>query len=93
MAVAVEKEFGIVANLKEGHGGIFEVALNGRVVFSNLEEGRFPENEEIFQKIREYQGSPDKSTSSARRDDQDAQTPGGESGSGCCCPGGSRGQG
>ena len=40
--------------LKEGVGGIYEVALNERVIFSNLKEGRFPENEEIFEKIREH---------------------------------------
>lgn len=56
MAVAVEKEFGIVANLKEGHGGIFEVAINDQVAYSNLKEcGRFPEDEEIFDKIRQHQ--------------------------------------
>ncbi|UCB52781.1 MAG: Rdx family protein [Candidatus Zixiibacteriota bacterium] len=80
MAAAVEKEFGIVANLKEGHGGIFEVALNGRVVFSNLEEGRFPENEEIFRKIREHQGLPEKSTPSAPGREEDPQTQGSEPG-------------
>jgi selT/selW/selH-like putative selenoprotein len=57
LAAAVEREFGIKANLKEGHGGIFEVALNERVVFSNLEENRFPENEEIFQKLRQRSAS------------------------------------
>ena len=55
MEAAVKKEFEIEVNLKEGVGGIFEVSLNGQVVFSNLEEGRFPENEEIFKKIREHE--------------------------------------
>jgi selT/selW/selH-like putative selenoprotein len=55
LAAAVEKEFGIKVNLKEGHGGIFEVAINDQVAYSSLKEcGRFPEDEEIFQKIREY---------------------------------------
>ena len=44
-------------NLREGDGGIYEVALNGRVIFSNLEQGRFSGNEEIFQKIREHVAS------------------------------------
>jgi len=57
LEAAIKEEFDIKVNLKEGTGGIFEVALNERVVFSNLEEGRFPENEEIFQKIREC-GTP-----------------------------------
>lgn len=55
MEAAIKKQFDVEVNLKEGGGGIFEVVLNERVVFSNLEEGRFPENEEIFQKIRAYE--------------------------------------
>ena len=53
MEAAIEREFDVKVDLKEETGGIFEVALDGRVVFSNLEEGRFPENREIFEKIRE----------------------------------------
>lgn len=57
MEAAIKKDFDVKVNLKERHGGIFEVALNEGVVFSNLKEDRFPENEEIFQKIREHEGS------------------------------------
>ena len=57
MEAAIKKEFDVKVNLKEAGGGIYEVALNEQVVFSNLEEGRFPENEEIFQKIREHVAS------------------------------------
>lgn|GEM_PF-809064 len=60
MEAAIKEEFEIDVNLKEGVGGIFEVTLNGCVVFSNLEECRFPENEEILEKIREHQGAPEK---------------------------------
>jgi selenoprotein W-related protein len=55
LEAALKKEFEIDVNLKEGTGGIFEVALNEEVIFSNLEEGRFPENGEIFEKIREHE--------------------------------------
>ena len=55
MEAAIRKEFEIEVNLKEGTGGIFEVALNDELVFSNLEEGRFPEDEEILDKIREHE--------------------------------------
>jgi selenoprotein W-related protein len=55
LEAAIKKEFEIKVNLREGVGGIFEVAINEEVVFSNLEEGRFPENEEIFKKIREHE--------------------------------------
>lgn len=58
LEAAVKKEFDVRVNLKEGHDGIFEVAINDQTVYSNLKEcGRFPEDEEIFQKIREYEGS------------------------------------
>ncbi|KPK99779.1 MAG: hypothetical protein AMJ91_06330 [candidate division Zixibacteria bacterium SM23_73_3] len=58
LEAAIEKEFGSMVNLKEGHDGIFEVSINDQVVYSNFNQcGRLPENEEIFQKIREYRGS------------------------------------
>jgi selT/selW/selH-like putative selenoprotein len=37
--------------LKEGVGGIFEVSIDGTTVYSNQTTYRFPENEEIFEKI------------------------------------------
>ncbi len=44
-----------MANLKEGHGGIFEVTISGRVIYSNrMQCGCLPENEEILQRICEY---------------------------------------
>lgn len=75
-------------NLKEGHGGIFEVAIDDHVVYTNLKEcGRLPENEEIFQKIRECQGSSEKHPRSGPRKEQEGQTKATEEGSNCCCPG------
>jgi predicted Rdx family selenoprotein len=58
LAAAIESEFGIVAQLKEGHGGIYKVTINGEVVYTNRRQaGRRPMNEEIFQKIRTYKNS------------------------------------
>ena len=51
----MKDEFGITANLKESSGGIFEVHIDGQVVYSNQTTHRFPTNEEIFKKIRERQ--------------------------------------
>lgn len=39
--------------LKPGTGGIFEITLNGRLVFSRKEAGRFPEAKEVKQLIRD----------------------------------------
>ena len=36
-----------------GEGGIFEIRLDGEVLFSRKREGRFPEAKEIKQKIRD----------------------------------------
>ena len=55
LAAAIEKEFGIIAKLKEGHNGIYEVAINGNVVYTNQSAcGQLPTDEEIFQEIRKY---------------------------------------
>jgi selenoprotein W-related protein len=36
-----------------GSGGIFEVALNGNVIFSKEETGRFPQENEIEQTLED----------------------------------------
>ncbi len=40
-------------SLKPGTGGIFEITLNGRLIFSRKEAGRFPEAKEVKQLIRD----------------------------------------
>jgi len=39
--------------LVPGSGGIFEARLNGSVIFSRKETGRFPESKELKQLIRD----------------------------------------
>jgi selenoprotein W-related protein len=39
--------------LKPGTGGIFEIALNGELIFSRKAAGRFPEAKEVKQLIRD----------------------------------------
>ncbi len=41
----------MTARLREGVGGIFEVAIDGTTVFSNQTTYRFPDNAEIFEQI------------------------------------------
>ncbi|MBI3458525.1 MAG: SelT/SelW/SelH family protein [Candidatus Rokubacteria bacterium] len=55
MQAAIKKEFGLTAELKEGHGGVFDVTIDGQLVYSKDQTFRFPTNEEIFPKIREHQ--------------------------------------
>ena len=55
LAAAIEENFGLGATLIEGHHGIFEVNVNGLFVYSNQKaEGKFPDNDAIFQEIRKY---------------------------------------
>jgi selT/selW/selH-like putative selenoprotein len=53
LQAAIKKEFGVTADLEGGHGGVFDVVIDGQRVYSKDETFRFPTNEEIFAKIRE----------------------------------------
>lgn len=35
LAAVIERGFGIPVNLKEGHAGIFEINMNGKVIYNN----------------------------------------------------------
>ena len=51
MQEAIKKKYGLSTGLREGAGGIFEVAIDGKVVYSNQTTYRFPTDVEIFEKI------------------------------------------
>jgi len=44
---------GLESQLVRGSGGIFEVSVDGEPIFSKKEEGRFPTEKEIVDKLRE----------------------------------------
>jgi selenoprotein W-related protein len=44
---------GLESKLVRGSGGIFEVSVDGEPIFSKKEEGRFPTEKEIVDKLRE----------------------------------------
>ena len=52
LEAAIKNEFGLTADLKGGHGGVFDVAIDGQTVYSKHETKRFPSDEEILSKIR-----------------------------------------
>ena len=54
LAEEIYTELGLKANLIEGDIGSFDVYINGSLLFSKRETKRFPEPEEVVQKIREY---------------------------------------
>lgn len=47
-----EREIGEVA-LVPGKGGVFEVRLDGEVIFSRQQQRRFPESKEVKQLVRD----------------------------------------
>jgi selenoprotein W-related protein len=48
LAKAIESKFNIKAKLIESGGGVFEVTVDGKKIFSKKQTGRFPEDEEIL---------------------------------------------
>jgi selT/selW/selH-like putative selenoprotein len=48
----LNEEFDIDAELIEGGSSVFDVRLDGRLIYSKDETGRFPENDEIVSQIR-----------------------------------------
>jgi predicted Rdx family selenoprotein len=58
LAAAIRNEFGVAANLEEGHGGIFEVKIDDAVVYSNRRQcSKLPTIEQIFQEVRRVGGA------------------------------------
>ena len=55
MQAAIKNAFGVSAELQSGHGGVFDVTLDGTLIYSKHETYRFPTDEEVLTKIREHQ--------------------------------------
>ena len=51
LAAAISDEFGAETELIKGKNGIFDVVVDGDLIFSKHDLGRFPSNEEIFKVI------------------------------------------
>ena len=41
------------SKLIEGSGGVFEVEVDGKLIYSKRATGRFPENDEIFFHVKQ----------------------------------------
>jgi selenoprotein W-related protein len=48
LAAAIRARFGVEPELIPGSGGVFEVLVDGELVFSKRQRGRFPRDEEIL---------------------------------------------
>ena len=51
MADEIEKQTGIKPVLKKGRGGVFNVTLDGNLLFSKHQKGRFPEHQEVLDQL------------------------------------------
>jgi selT/selW/selH-like putative selenoprotein len=51
LAAEIAEATGIKARLIEGSRGIFDVAVDGRLVYSKYETGRFPEPGEVVAQL------------------------------------------
>lgn len=56
MAAEIRKQFGFDSELIAGSGGVFDVTVEGDILFSKHEEGRFPTNDEILRLLKEQVG-------------------------------------
>jgi selenoprotein W-related protein len=51
LAASLKERFGVKAELIRGKGGVFDVEVDGKLVFSKHDLGRFPEPGEVEQAI------------------------------------------
>jgi len=51
LAAEIQKKYGVDAELIHGVKGIFDVYVDDKLVFSRHQEGRFPEPQDIFDKV------------------------------------------
>ncbi len=51
LAAEIRKARGVDAVLVKSSGGVFDVAVDGQVIFSKQKEGRFPEAAELIERI------------------------------------------
>jgi selenoprotein W-related protein len=51
LAAAIKKATGAAVELIEGGGGVFDVRLDDRLIYSKHETGRFPDDQEILSQL------------------------------------------
>ena len=49
----MKKNLGAEIELVAGANGIFDVSLDGNMIYSKFEEGRFPQTDDIILRIKE----------------------------------------
>jgi len=51
LAAAIEKHLGVKPVLEKGGGGVFDVLVDGKLLFSKHAAGRFPQESEILEQL------------------------------------------
>jgi predicted Rdx family selenoprotein len=51
LAAEIKEKHGVDCELVEGHGGIFDVHMDGKLLYSKDVTGRFPEHHEVLDQI------------------------------------------
>jgi selT/selW/selH-like putative selenoprotein len=51
LAAEIKTKYGVDAELIQGVKGIFDVYVDDKLIFSRHKEGRFPEPQDIFDKV------------------------------------------
>lgn len=52
MADDLKGVFGVDAKLVAGGGGVFDVIADGTMIYSKFKTGRFPEHDEVIEKLK-----------------------------------------
>ncbi|MCL4198017.1 MAG: SelT/SelW/SelH family protein [Phycisphaerales bacterium] len=54
LADEIKKRFKVNAELIESSGGVFEVTVNGRLVYSKAKTGEFPDNAKLLKELEAH---------------------------------------
>lgn len=57
MAEAIKSRFAVDPEMIEGAGGIFDVKVDGALIYSKHETGEFPEHQLVLDKVGELSGA------------------------------------
>jgi selenoprotein W-related protein len=52
LAARIKQDLGVVPDLIKGQGGVFDVVVDGRLIYSKKQTGRFPDHEEVLTQLR-----------------------------------------
>ncbi|MBU2515009.1 SelT/SelW/SelH family protein [bacterium] len=48
----IKKDLGIKTKLKPSGGGVFEIRVNGDLIYSKIQTGQFPDEFDIIEKLK-----------------------------------------